>query len=62
MIAHLKGRERALEEFGWPGRKAEWVALVSLHNMRLQNRIFLRTLELRHRVVRFPLIDSRQSD
>ena len=32
MIAHLKGRERALEEFGWTGRKAEWIALVCLHS------------------------------
>ena len=32
MIAHLKGREKALEPFGWTGRKAEWIALVSLHS------------------------------
>ena len=32
MIAHLKGREQALEAFGWTGRKAEWVALVCLHS------------------------------
>ena len=32
MIAHLKGRERAVEEFGWTGRKAEWNALVCLHS------------------------------
>ena len=31
MIAHLKGREKALEAFGWTGRKAEWVALACLH-------------------------------
>ena len=31
MIAHLKGRERALEPFGLTGRRAEWVALASLH-------------------------------
>ena len=24
MIAHLAGRETALEPFGWTGRKAEW--------------------------------------
>ena len=32
MIAHLAGRERALEPFGWTGRKAEWVALACLHS------------------------------
>ena len=32
MIAHLKGREKALEEFGWTGRNAEWIALVCLHS------------------------------
>ena len=32
MIAHLNGREQALESFGWKGRKAEWIALVCLHS------------------------------
>ena len=32
MIAHLKGREKALEAFGWTGREAEWVALACLHS------------------------------
>ncbi len=32
MIAHLKGREQALEAFGWKGKKAEWIALVCLHS------------------------------
>ncbi|WP_420615576.1 hypothetical protein [Candidatus Palauibacter sp.] len=32
MIAHLKGREKALEAFGWTGAKAEWIALVCLHS------------------------------
>ena len=31
MIAHLRGRERALEPFGLTGRRAEWIALASLH-------------------------------
>ena len=31
MIAHLRGRERALEAFGWTGRRAEWIALACLH-------------------------------
>ena len=32
MIEHLQGREKALELFGWTGRKAEWIALVCLHS------------------------------
>ena len=32
MILHLNGREKALEAFGWTGRKAEWIALVCLHS------------------------------
>ena len=32
MIEHLKGRERALESFGWTGREAEWISLVCLHS------------------------------
>ena len=32
MIAHLKGREQALEEFGWRDRHAGWIALVCLHS------------------------------
>ena len=32
MIAHLQGREAALEPFGWTGRQAEWIALVCLHS------------------------------
>ena len=32
MIAHLAGRESALEPFGWTGRKAEWIALACLHS------------------------------
>ena len=32
MIQHLHGREKALEQFGWKGREAEWVALVCLHS------------------------------
>ncbi len=31
MIAHLKGRKKALEPFGLTGRRAEWIALASLH-------------------------------
>ena len=32
MTRHLNGREKALEGFGWTGRKAEWIALVCLHS------------------------------
>ena len=32
MIEHLRGRERALEPFGWTQREAEWIALVCLHS------------------------------
>ena len=32
MIAHLQGREAALEPFGWTGRQAEWIVLVCLHS------------------------------
>ena len=31
VIAHLGGREKALEAFGWTGRRAEWIALACLH-------------------------------
>ena len=32
MTLHLKGREKALEAFGWTGKQAEWIALVCLHS------------------------------
>ena len=32
MIEHLRGREKALEPFGWRGPEAEWIALVCLHS------------------------------
>ena len=32
MIEHLRGRETALEQLGWTGREAEWIALVCLHS------------------------------
>ena len=32
MIEHLREREKALEQFGWTGREAEWIALVCLHS------------------------------
>ena len=30
MISHLKGREKALEPFGWTGRRAKWIVLACL--------------------------------
>lgn len=32
MIEHLKGREKALSQFGWSPQEAEWLALVCLHS------------------------------
>lgn len=32
MIEHLKGREKQLEDLGWKGQDAEWIALVCLHS------------------------------
>ena len=32
MIAHLKGREKAVEELGFKPAEAEWIALVALHS------------------------------
>ena len=32
MIEHLRGRDRKLEQLGWTGRDAEWIALVCLHS------------------------------
>ena len=44
MIAHLRGREKALEPFGWTGRRAEWIVLACLHGgvfTRAQGKAFL---------------------
>ena len=30
MISHLEGREKALEPFGWTGRRAKWIVLACL--------------------------------
>ncbi len=32
MIEHLRGRDRKLEQLGWTGHDAEWIALVCLHS------------------------------
>ena len=56
MIGHLKGREKALAEFGWTGRQEEWIALVCLHSgvfTRAQFCAYLNVGEVRaHRFVR----------
>ena len=56
MIAHLAGRERALEPFGWTGPRAGWIALACLHSgafTRAQARRFLDThSQGAHRLVR----------
>ena len=31
MLDHLRGREKALEPFGWTGSRAEWIVLACLH-------------------------------
>ena len=31
MTNRIRGREKALESFGWTGRRAEWIALACLH-------------------------------
>jgi hypothetical protein len=48
VIAHLKGRERVLGEFGWSGRKAEWIALVCLHSGVFTRRQATRFLNTHH--------------
>ncbi|MDE2944372.1 MAG: hypothetical protein OXT63_09240 [Gemmatimonadota bacterium] len=61
MIAHLKGRDKALEAFGWTGRKAEWIALACLHSgvfTRAQLAAWLRTHNRTAR--RFVLIITAQ--
>ena len=32
MIAHLQGREKAIQELGFKAEDAEWIALVALHS------------------------------
>ena len=56
MIAHLQGREKALQPLGWTGRKAEWIALVCLHSglfTRAQFCYFCDALSDRKRAFRF---------
>ena len=56
MIAHLQGREKALQPLGWTGRKAEWIALVCLHSgvfTRAQFCYFFDAVSDRKRAFRF---------
>ena len=48
MTLHLKGRERVLGDFGWSGRKAEWIALVCLHSGVFTRRQATRFLNTHH--------------
>ena len=50
MIAHLRGREEALEPFGWSQEDTEWVAMVCLHSgmfTRTQYMAYFNTYHLR---------------
>ena len=62
MIEHLRQREKALEQFGWTGREAEWIALVCLHSGVFTRAQFCHYFEARrnaaHRIVR-TLIERR---
>ena len=56
MIAHLQGREKALQPLGWKGREGEWIALVCLHSgvfTRAQFCYFFDALSDRKRAFRF---------
>ena len=62
MIEHLRGRERALEPFGWTGGEAEWIALVCLHSGVFSRAQFCRYFDAgRKRAYRFvkTLVDRR---
>ena len=75
MIEHLQDREKALEQFGWKGREAEWIALVCLHsgvftraqfsyffdvgNNRKRAERFVRDLVERELGVEYPLPNKR---
>ena len=52
MIAHLRGREQALEPFGWKERKAEWIALACLHSGVFTRTQATRFLDTHHERVR----------
>ena len=48
MTLHLNGREKVLRDFGWSGRKAEWIALVCLHSGVFTRRQATRFLNTHH--------------
>ena len=52
MIAHLRGREIALQPFGWTGRRAEWIALACLHGGIFTRRQWTSFLGCHHEKVR----------
>ena len=62
MIVHLRGREDALEPFGWNPEDTAWVAMVCLHSgvfTRGQYSAFFRTHRVRaHRFVQ-SLVDLK---
>ena len=66
MIAHLQGREKAVEELGFGPREAEWIALAALHSgffLRSQCQRFLggegSTARMRARRLAQSLVDRR---
>ena len=64
MIAHLRGRERALASFGLTGRRAEWIALASLHGgvfTRSPKRLMRRVGPERPRLRRTDLSDAAKA-
>ena len=64
MIAHLRGRERALASFGLTGRRAEWIALARLHGgvfARSPKRLMRRVGPERPRLRRTHLSDAAKA-
>ena len=64
MIEHLRQREKALEQFGWTGREAEWIALVCLHSGVFTRAQFCHYFDTdRKRALRFvrALVERRQA-
>ncbi len=58
MIAHLQGREKAVEELGFKPREAEWIALVALHSGVFLRSQYGRFRGVRSRVPAHRLVDS----
>ena len=51
-IAHMRGRAKALEPFGWTGRRAEWIALACFHGGVFTRAQWTRFLGCHHEKVR----------